>query len=747
MTSQLTIEDVVKLPRPGAEGPRNFVFTADSQRVFYQANKPGSYVQNLFSYNLTTGETIQLSQVDEATATESVFSRPQKLYRERSRNRFLGVTGFQLVEPKESQGELTILANLNGALYLWQERANPNLTKLEGSQGALNARLSPDGQKVAFVRQGNLYFFRLENPGQISQLTFDDETRGITGGEAEFVAQEEMGRLDGFWWGPDSQKIAFQRNDGSAIPPFFIVHNGDPDDLLETQRYPMAGQTNASVELGLLELPSEETGAPLEIGWFDLNPGNRLTKDPGEDSNSRPQPLVDGYLVNVSWQGDGKLSARVMSRNQQHLTWLVFKLASGERSVLLEEAGQPWLNLHRQTAALKNDQMLWGSERDGYRHLYLLDEQGHVVRQLTKGDWIVTGLGAVDEEKRLVYFTATRESPLERHFYAVSLDGGEPVRLTSESGWHDVSLSPDNKWLLDRWSNLEQPARVVLSANPLALPDEAKAEPVTFFANLSLTPDALGVQPPELISFPAADGTLLYGAVYKPEHLEADRQYPLIVAVYGGPGSQDISRTWEMTADLRAQYLSQQGFVVLKVDNRGTSNRGMAFEGQLAGRFGKLELADQLAGIEYLTSRGYVDQNRIGVYGWSYGGFMTLTALLNAPNIFKVGVAGAPVTDYLLYDTFYTERYLGQPAENRQGYEATSVLPLVENLQGRLLLVHGLVDENVHFQNSSALIDQLTQAGKEFDLLVLPEERHSVRAAVNSGYFERRLFSYFKQYL
>lgn len=731
MTRLLTIEQVGHFPRPGTEGPRRFEFTPDSASLLYLASVPGSLVQQLWSYGLASGERRQLS--DMGGSSPARLSREEELLRERTRTRELGITDFQVASKSQA---LTILVSLGGWLYIRQGEAA--FRRLEGTQGATNARLSPNGTRVAFVRQNNLYLLDLDGTNEPLALTADTE-EGITNGLAEYIAQEEMDRLDGFWWSPDSRRLAFERADSRHIPVFSILHQGQSSGRgeIEEHRYPFTGEANDKVELGIIDLP--ESGsfqtAP-QIHWLDLN----LTETGAE----RPMPLADGYLARVNWRPDGTLAVQLETRDQCHLQLVLFDPQSNSHRVLLEEVGQPWLNLHALTHFLKSGEILLGSERSGYLHIYLYDKAGREVRQLTAGDWLVMGINRLDEQNRLVYFTATKDSPLERHLYAVSLDGGEPARLTQEAAWHTVEVSPDGQWLVDRWSSLESPVRVTLGRI-----EEGRAVQTvaTLYEEPSVSPVALGLRPPELVRFPAEDGTILYGAIYRPDEAGSKQPYPLIMSVYGGPGAQRVQNNWDLTVDMRAQYLAQQGFVVFRVDNRGSANRGLAFEGVLAGRFGEVELQDQLAGVKFLTGQGQADPDRVGIFGWSYGGYMTLIALLKAPGVFKVGVAGAPVTFYEGYDTHYTERYLGTPQANPDGYQATSVLPLVGELQGKLLLVHGLVDENVHFRHSAALIERLAEEQKKFDLLVFPEERHMPRKPTTLTYLEQRVTDFFKDNL
>jgi dipeptidyl-peptidase-4 len=339
-----------------------------------------------------------------------------------------------------------------------------------------------------------------------------------------------------------------------------------------------------------------------------------------------------------------------------------------------------------------------------------------------------------------VYVHATRPDVLERRLLAVLLDGAAaPRELTPEPGWHEAVVSPDGRLFVDRHSHLAAAPVVTVRR----LPDGAPR--AVLYQDAAATAVALGLPPPELTAFQTANGVTLHAAIYAPPGAaEAGRRFPLVVSVYGGPHAQMVANRWDLTVDLRAQYLARQGFVVLKVDNRGSANRGLAFESAIARRMGHVEIEDQLAGVRFLATRPYVDAARVGIYGWSYGGYMTCLALMRAPDTFKAGVAGAPVTHWDGYDTHYAERYMGLPAANEAGYRESSVLAHVGALRGKLLLVHGLVDENVHFRHTARLIVALTAAQKTYDLLLFPEERHGPRDAQGLLYQERRLVDYFE---
>lgn len=712
--TQLTLADVARYPRPGTTAPRRVAFTPDGAAITYLFSGEGTLEQQLWRFDLASGERRTLTGDDATTTATGEFSIEEQLRRERSRTRERGVTDYQFVQT-EGNGPLVLLVPRGGALCT--RSGDGPLTKVSGSEGALDATLSPDGRQVAFVRDDELWVAALAGADAPRQLTHG-AGNGITNGIAEYIAQEEMGRGKGFWWSPDSRQIAYVWADSSHIPIYPIVHQGTDTPVIEEHRYPFAGQPNARVRLGILPIDGD-----AETRWLDLGPDD------------------DIYLARVNWRPDGTLTAQIESRDQRTLRLVAFD-EQGSATTVIEEHGDPWINLADALRFLQSGEFLWSHERSGFRHLALYAADGREIRTLTAGEWVVTGVVALDAERRIVYFHGTRDGVTERHLYRVALDGGPIERLTVGAGWHETVISPAIGLYVDRYGSRESAPTLTIRRL------DGNDAVATLFADEGATATALGLPVPELARFQTADGTTLQAAIYAPPDAGRDeRRYPVIVSVYGGPHAQRVVDNWPLTVDLRAQYLAQQGYVVLMVDNRGSANRGLRFEGALAGDMGRIEVADQVAGVRWLSERPYVDGTRVGIYGWSYGGYMTCMALLREPEIFKVGVAGAPVTHWDGYDTHYTERYMGHPARNPGGYRESSPLNHVAALQGNLLLIHGLIDENVHFRHTARLIAALTTTGKEYDLVLFPGERHMPRDAKGLEYQETRLVEYFQAHL
>jgi dipeptidyl-peptidase-4 len=465
----------------------------------------------------------------------------------------------------------------------------------------------------------------------------------------------------------------------------------------------------------------------VDLFIVDLAAGSRLQVDLGASS--------DVYLPRVDWFPDGNgLAVQRQSRDQKTLELLRIDPLTGKARGLLTETSDAWVPLHSDLVFLqKSSQFLWTSVRDGYKHLYLYGNDGRLVRQLTSGEWMVLGespesaVRAVDERGRRVYFTANFESPIDRQLYSISLDApsGKPARITKGAGWHSVSMSPDASVFVDTYSNADQPKSVTLrrqsgeSVAVLLANGLDASHPYAPYLDEHLRAE-FGV-------IPAADGQAMHYKLLKPRTLEPGKKYPVLVDVYGGPGVQRVSNAW---GGLFHQYLVQHGYIVFALDNRGSGLRGTKFETAFITRAGRglgiVEVQDQVRGVEFLRDLPYVDASRIGIFGWSYGGYMTLMCLMQSPGTFAAGVAGAPVTDWSLYDTHYTERYLSTPAGNPKGYEAGNVLTYADRLSRPLLLVHGMADDNVLFTNSTALMKKLQDAQKPFDLMTYPGGKHGL---------------------
>ena len=588
------------------------------------------------------------------------------------------------------------------------------LRNLAGSQ-LVRGSYSADHGQYAYVNGYDLYVMDTRTGRERAVTTGGSDT--LLNGRPDWVYPEEFDQLETYWFSPDGKRIAYLQFDERPVRAFPIVHELEHAVELERQRYPLAGAPNPVVKLFVADLA---TGRTVAV-----------------DTKS----TSDNYILRPTWLPDGSaLLFQRLNRRQNRLELLSANPASGAvRPVLVEEEPE-FVNLHDDLRFLDGGRrFLWSSERSGWRHLYLYDAAGRQLRQLTTGEWPVGEVTRVDEAGGWVYFTGYRNRGLDQHLFRVKLDGGAVQQLTTEPGVHAASLDPAGRWFVDSWSSLAAPMRAMLrSADGRAVRELAR----TNTARL----DALGLVAPEAVTVKAADGTTeLNGLLFKPADFDPARRYPVIVSVYGGPHSQRVSNTFRSTA--AEQRLAQMGFLVWVMDNRGTPNRGKRFETATYLKLGQVDLEDQAAGVRQLAAaRPYVDAERVGIYGGSYGGYMSALALLKQPDVFHVGVARSSVTDWRNYDAPYTERYMRTPQENAQGYDLGSALPYAKALRGKLLLVHGSTDNNVHLSNTTQLVQQLLEAGKSFDMMIYPEQRHGI-GGIAAQHLARLQLDYFVEHL
>lgn len=607
-----------------------------------------------------------------------------------------------------------LLVHVKGDLFELDVETGATRQLVKSPVAERDPKLSPDGQWIAYRVQSDLYVQNVAT-GRRERLT-QSGSETIWNAQLDWVYPEELDLGTAYWWSPDSRWIAYLQFN---VEPQLLYPHVDLQPLIpvyEPQRYPKAGTPNARVRLGVVARGGGRTR------W--------LTSTAPDDS----------LIARVAWLPDSTRLAVLRLNRLQNRLWLeVYEARTGRRQTLLTEEDPYWINVSDAWGFLKaGRELLWSSERDGFRHLYRYSVDGTLLKQLTQGQWEVTELACIAEPAGEVYYVSTEPSPLERHLWVVPLAGGARRRITSEPGTHRVMASPDCRWMVDVHSAADRPPTAVVRSNT--------GEVVTVLEDgWKRLAQEYEFLPQEFHRVPVGQGpVLLDGCLIRPKGFAAGQKYPAVVLVYGGPQAQSVRNAWGGFS--LGQVLAQKGFVVWQLDNRGASGRGHGFEVGLYRRLGKLELEDQLSGLDYLISLGFVDESRIGIHGWSYGGFLTLYALLHAPDRFRAGAAGAPVTDWRHYDTIYTERYLGLPAQNEEGYRASSPVHFVENLRAPLLLIHNFEDDNVLFQNVMQLVVALARAGKPFELLVYPQKSHGVSGPFRRHYYEQ-LVRFFERHL
>ena len=712
----LKAEDVARYPLPGANAPTAIAFSPSGRYLSFLWSPEHSLRRDLFVLDLETGERRMPFDDGGAGVTEENLTLEERLRRERARDLGQGVTSATWAK----EGADRLLVPRPDGLHVLEAPAFADrlaVPRREGAAPMLDPQLSPDGTRVAFVQDDEVALADLVT-GEVREVTSGARGTGRTHGLAEFVAQEEMGRSHGFWWSPDGTRLAFTEVDETHIPIYRIVHQGSDavgEGAQEDHRYPFAGADNAKVRLGVVDV---EGGDAV---WCDLPGGWE-------------------YLARVDWLRPDVLTAQTEDRDQSWLELHAVDPATGASHVLLREESDVWINLHDVLRPVGDDRYLWASERSGFRHLELRAIDGSTITALTSGDWLVERVVAVGDTD--VFFVGTKDGALERHLYAVPLAGGDVRRLTRSGGTHAPVVDAARGRFVDVHSSLESPPDAVVRRLDDGTEERRLLDPVE-----AADPRAteLPLPPPVLTTVTTDDGVTIDVLLYKPV---GQGPFPTIVSVYGGPHAQQVADAWSSTSAMRRQWLRSQGFLVVVADNRGAAGRGLAFEGAIRWDLGDVEVRDQVAVVRALTAQGLVDPERVGINGWSYGGYLSALCLAKAPDVFTAAVAGAPVTHWDGYDTHYTERYLGTPQANPEGYRRSSVMAHAEGFRDRhLMLVHGLIDENVHFRHSARLINALIQARIPYELFLLPGERHSPRAEADRVYLEERILEFFRRVL
>ncbi len=596
--------------------------------------------------------------------------------------------------------ETGLIFTLEGDVWLYtlKKRQLKRLTQTQAQEEEI--QVAPNSRYISFVRHNDLFVLDLQT-GEETRLTTDG-SETILNGKLDWVYQEELvgrGIFRGHWWAPDSKHIAYLQFDESNVPQYPLVDWMPYHPTVEMMHYPKAGDPNPVVKLGVVSIEG----------------GHTVWMDTGDNP--------DVYLPRVYWLPNGRQVAFMrLDRLQQHLEFFFADIATGKARKVLEETDPYFINVGDFVYFFKKkEQFLWGSESSGFRHLYLYDYQGNKIRQLTQGDWMVDDFLGVDRSEKWVYFTATEKSIVERHLYRVKTNGSSFKRLTHKEGTHNIRLASSGKYYIDNYSNLLTPYVLTMhKSNGKYLREIARC-------SVDLAKE-YNIRAPEIFTFKGeTTGLTYYASMIKPPHFNPQKKYPVLIYVYGGPHAQVIRNAFGYTRYLWHLMMAQKGFIIFSMDNRGAWGWGHDWEKQVYRQLGKLELIDQLEGVAYLKKQPFVDEKRIGIWGWSYGGYMTLYALTHA-DAFRTGVSVAPVTDWRDYDTIYTERYMGLPQDNKEGYRNSSPVFSADSLRGMLYLVHGTGDDNVHFQNSVQMADALIDAGKMFHFMMYPKQKHGIAA-------------------
>jgi dipeptidyl-peptidase 4 len=691
----LTIERLYSEPSLNGSVPGGIKWAPDGRSVTFLRDSSGGNVLDLWMFDLASGRATVLVRAAELTrGAEQQFSAEELAARERQRLTALGITAYHRSAPANR-----ILVPLSGDLYTYDlaTRTVARLTRTPTAE--LDPKWSPDGKYVAFVRDGEVYVLEIAT-GRETRLT-SGATDKVQHGVSEFIAQEEMDRHTGYWWSPDSRRIAFLETDNTNVPVFRIPDYVPWEAEFAEQPYPRTGDPNTVVRVGVVGLDGREPT------WLRLETG------------------PDVYVPRVDWLPDGKtLAIQRQNRNQDTLEVHFFDATAGTGRLVLTETSATWVNLHDDFTVIGGGRrFLWTSERDGFNQIYLYEASGRLVRKVTTARWDVNAIVAVDEPRGLVYFSGRgegAEASLETHLHVIGLDGRNVRRVTSGAGWHAASVGPLFDHFVDTYSDHTRPASVAVH--------RSTGERVGWIAENRVPELAeYGFRPKEFFTIPAADGgTPLNAQAIKPPDFQTGTRYPVLIHVYGGPQSQLVTNSWGGTNYLWHQMLAQKGMVVVTVDNRGTTGRGRDFRRAMFRRLGQVEIQDQVAAARWLGRQPWVDSTRIGIWGWSYGGYATLMSMISGGGTFRMGIAVAPVTDWRAYDTHYTEHFMRLPKDNLANYDIGSPLKRAAELRGNLLLVHGDADDNVHYQQTHQLVKALQDAGKQFRFMVYPQKLHGI---------------------
>ena len=732
----LTIERLYASPSLSGATPNSVKYSPDGTRVtFLKAREDENSRYDLWQFDVASGEQSLLVDSKLLEPEEVELSEAEKALRERRR-----IAGRKGIVAYDWGTANTLLVPLGGDLHLVTLTAKgPQARQLTQTDAfEYDAKVSPKGSYVSFVRDGAVYAIDLATSEETRLTPLAEPEKAIAYGVAEFVAQEEMDRYTGYWWSPDDRYLAYTKVDESTvdiIPRFDIAAE---DVTVINQRYPRAGRPNARVDLLVRDMA---TGEVTEIDW------RRADWGPATD-----QYLARVYFRNGRTGGENLFIGRI-NRDQTDYDLTTIRMPSEgdematDPAYIFTETHDTWVNLESDFSTAAFMYTLTAETPGGTRQILASRADGReTFVALTPDDWVVASLEGVFESAGTIFFTGFSDTPLERHLFRLPIDGGDPVQITEAGKFWSVTMAPDGASFVGVSSSPTQPSQTGLyraDGSLITWIEENKLDDSHPYA-----PYLENHTVPEYGTLTAEDGQALYYSIQLPPDFDPGKTYPALVETYGGPHAQTVNRNWERLSD---QYYSRQGYVVFRLDNRGMANRGRTFEDVIHRQTGQPEVRDLLVGVDWLKSQSFVDGDRVGIQGWSYGGYMVMMTILQAPEgTFAAAVAGAPVSDWTLYDTFYTERYMGLPQEQAESYERSSVFYHLEKLQTELpnlMLVHGMADDNVTFDNTTRLMAELQQRGILFELMTYPGQRHGIRGQALGTHLMKTRMNFLNRHL
>ncbi|MFQ6609963.1 MAG: S9 family peptidase [Fidelibacterota bacterium] len=697
----LTLEELFTTDQFKPNRVENIQWRPDGEAFTFTEKNTTTGFLDIYEHDVKTGESVLLVAGDELTYDAEKIR--MSAYQWTRDGNYLLIAG-----PQKS-----IWRHSTQAPYYILNVTTKELKALAGNSDNLkNVKLAPDGKRVGFVRDHNIFVVDLATG--VEQAITSDGTDNILNGEPDWVYEEDFGLVDGWRWSPDGKKIAYWQFDQTRVKEFQLINEMPYYNQVSGLKYPKVGEQNAVVKIAVFDLITNQTR------WMDLGDND------------------DIYVPKIFWtNSSSKLAIVRLNRKQNLLELLMANTVTGRTKIIITDSDPAWIDVQHHISFLKSrDEILFSSEESGFRHAYLYDYAGNLIRQVTEGNWEITEISGVDEKQSWLYFFGKKDSPLEQQVYRIRLDGTRLEKISNDHGWHRPLFSPRYQYFIDVYSNLTTPPMTLLK----------KADGTQLRVLNTGTIEALQRHElafPELLTVTSTDGTKLNAYIIKPRDFDLNKKYPVIVYGYGGPGSQNVVDRWGNYRRYWHQYLAEQGYLIFCLDNRGTGGRGKAFKNLSYGDLSKWSINDQIEGAKYLATLPYVDQERIGFWGWSGGGYLTIGLLTRAADYFKVGVAVAPVTDFRTYDAMWAERHMGLFQENREGYEKANLNNYAGLLKGKLLIIHGTGDDNVHYQNTLMFVNQCIDQNKQVDVFFYPNRNHSIRGGNTRLHLFTKMTDYF----